>query len=165
MSCVVAGAVVLVTSCWDPVHTDAVDALGPERKGVRPGPSHRPGQPCLTCHGGDGPGEPELSIAGTVYSAEGIAEPLSDVLVQITDATGVSHSVASNEVGNFYIAADQWRPVYPIRVELRDRRADENGRKPMLSTIGRAGDCATCHYGATNEPGHMPPVYLRAKAL
>ena len=28
---------------------------------------HRPGQPCLTCHGGKGPGHVEFSIAGTLY--------------------------------------------------------------------------------------------------
>src|SRR5207249_3431097 len=37
-------------ACGDPVHDDAVAALGPEAPGVRPGPTPRPGQPGLTCH-------------------------------------------------------------------------------------------------------------------
>ncbi len=39
----------------DPVHDEEVAALGPEPGGGAPGPEHRPGQPCLVCHGGSGP--------------------------------------------------------------------------------------------------------------
>ena len=105
-------------SCFDPVHSDAVDALGPERTGVRTGPTHRPGQPCLTCHGGHGPGSPEFSIAGTVYSARAVQEPLSGVTVMLEDATKATRSVVSNEVGNFYIAIDSWSPTFPVFVTM-----------------------------------------------
>lgn len=158
-------AVSSIAACWDPVRSDAVEALGPERKGVLPGPSHRPGQPCLTCHGGDGPGSPQFAAAGTIYSAEGIAEPIEGVNIVLVDSIGAKRSAVSNEVGNFYIATDEWMPVFPLRVELEDMRADEKGVKKMITSIGRSGDCATCHYGADHEPSHMPPVYLRLKAL
>jgi len=152
-------------SCFDPVHADEVAALGPERRGVLPGPNHRPGQNCRTCHGGNGPGSPEFSIAGTIYSARGVLEPLSGVTVTLEDATGAARSVSSNEVGNFYITSASWSPAFPVRVALHDRRADENGVKEMVTTIGANGGCAFCHYGAVDEPTHMPPVFLRLKAL
>jgi hypothetical protein len=153
------------TSCSDPVHSDAVDALGPEKAGVREGPTHRPGQHCLTCHGGLGPGSPEFSIAGTIYSARGVQEPLSGVTVSLVDATSAKRTVTSNEVGNFYIAVDTWAPAYPVRVTLEDSRADEKGQKEMVTPIGRNGGCAFCHYGTDTDPSHMPPVFLRQKAL
>lgn len=152
-------------SCFDPVRSDEVDALGPERRGVQPGPNHRPGQNCLTCHGGDGPGSPEFSIAGTIYSARGVLEPLASVTVELEDANHSVRRAVSNEVGNFYIASDAWSPAYPVFVRLLDRRADEKGVKEMQTPLGRVGGCAFCHYGADNEPTHMPPVFLRLKAL
>ena len=78
----------LFAACFDPVHDDAVEALGPEKRGVRPGPNHRPGQPCLTCHGDQGPAEPEFALAGTIYLARGVLEPVSGVSVHLTDAVG-----------------------------------------------------------------------------
>jgi hypothetical protein len=152
-------------SCFDPAHSDEVDALGPERKGILPGPNHRPGQNCRTCHGGKGPGSPELSIAGTIYSARGVQEPLSDVSIELMDATGARRAVYSNEVGNFYLTSDRWSPTFPVFVSLRDPRADQNGVKEMVTPIGGDGGCARCHYGADDSPTHMPPVFLRLKAL
>ena len=152
-------------SCFDPVHAADVDALGPERRGVRPGPNHRPGQNCLTCHGGEGPASPDFSIAGTVYSAVGVAEPIADVTVLLVDANGSTWSDTSNEVGNFYVTTTSWSPTFPVSVQLRDRRADQNGVMPMVTPVGRNGGCAFCHYGAVDDPTHMPPVYLRQKAL
>lgn len=152
-------------SCLDPVHADAVAALGPERPGVRTGPTHRPGQHCLTCHGDQGPASPQFSIAGTIYSARGVLEPLSGVEIALADATGATRTAQSNEVGNFYIAASTWAPTFPVSVALQDPRADLGGVKEMQTLIGRNGGCAFCHYGADNEPTHMPPVFLRLKAL
>jgi hypothetical protein len=152
-------------SCFDPVHSDEVDALGPEKRGVREGPNHRPGQNCLTCHGGEGPASAEFAIAGTVYSARGVLEPLSLVSIQLEDANGSKRSTRSNEVGNFLIGKEAWSPKYPLTVKLVDGRADQNGEKAMVTKIGRAGGCAFCHYGNDHEVTHMPPVFLRQKAL
>ena len=153
------------TSCIDPVHDDEVEALGPERKGVRPGSTHRPGQNCLTCHGEKGPGQPEFSIGGTLYSARNVQEPLYGATVMLVDANGSTRRVVSNVVGNFYVAQGSWSPTYPVRVKVEDSRADERGEKVMETPIGRTGGCAFCHYGADEEPNHMPPVFLRRKAL
>jgi hypothetical protein len=158
--------VFVVAACVDPVHDDAVEALGPERRGVRPGPNHRPGQPCLTCHGAAGPAEPEFSVAGTVYLARGVLEPVSAVTVHLEDATGATRDPRSNEVGNFYVGRTDWAPVFPVKVTLRDPRADTaNGEKKMETLIRESASCADCHRGADGAADHVPAVYLREKAL
>jgi hypothetical protein len=144
------------SSCIDPVHSDNVAALGPEVSGVREGPTHRPGQPCLVCHGGQGPGSPEFSIAGTVYAVRNKPNSLSRATVVLTDAKGVTKTRTTNEVGTFYFEPREWSPAYPVAVELQNA-----GKvKAMESRIGREGSCAFCHYGADNEATHMPPVFM-----
>lgn len=146
------------SSCVDPVHDDAVDALGDEAPGVRPGPTHRPGQPCLTCHGGDGPGEPEMSIGGTVYAVRAGTEGIADVSVIVTDAKGGERELTTNSVGNFYMFKSEWEPVFPLTVTVAGAGAEAR----MKTTIGRDGACATCHRGA-GDARRMPGVYLRVQ--
>jgi hypothetical protein len=156
----------LFAACVDPVHEDAVSALGPEKRGVRPGPNHRPGQPCVTCHGKQGPGEPEFAIAGTVYLARGVLEPVSGVTVHLEDANHDKRDPQTNEVGNFFVGKTDWQPVYPITVELRDPRTDgRDGVRPMQTAVRAEGSCADCHSGAAGAPDQMPAVYLQEKAL
>lgn len=148
-------ALVLGTSCLDPVHQDAVDALGGEANGERPGPTHRRGQPCLTCHGGRGPGSPDFSLAGTVYEVRGQPDVARGVTVTITDLNGTAKAVVTNSAGNFYIGSDQWHPVYPLHVKL-----ERDGTKAgMISRIGGDGSCADCHQGA-GDNRHMPAIFL-----
>lgn len=165
-------AAVLSASCFDPVHSDDVALLGGEVNGVRPGPNHRPGQPCLVCHGGKGPGSPEFEIAGTIYlSKKSGSLPASGVEIIITDVTGKNIPVpSSNEAGNFYLPKDRVSLYYPLTVMLRspllDTPADvapENRTKQMVSVIGRNGGCAFCHVdNLASDAGasHMPQVYL-----
>ncbi len=108
-------------SCGDPAHTNVVDSLGPEKPGVPPGPTHRPGQPCLACHGGSGPAGAQFSIGGTAYykqvTADAGLDPSNALVngtVTLTDAKGKTFSVQTNEVGNFFIRLSQWAPVNPI---------------------------------------------------
>lgn len=145
-------------SCMDPVHSNAVDALGGETQGVRPGPTHRPGQPCLTCHGSSGPANPEMSVAGTAYAVRGGPDPLQGATVTLTDANNVSRTVTTNSVGNFYVFKQEWDPIFPLSVSLSDGTTSI----AMQTTIGRDGACATCHKGA-GDPEHMPAVYLKAQ--
>lgn len=154
----VLGIALAASSCLDPVHADAVAALGGEVHGVRPGPEHRPGQPCLTCHGGDGPGEPEMSIGGTVYDVRAGTEGMGDVTVIITDAKGDERELTSNSVGNFYMWKSEWDPAFPLTVSI----AGDGTKAAMKTTVGRNGGCASCHRG-DGDPRHMPGVYLRAK--
>ncbi len=146
------------SSCLDPVHQDAVDALGPETNGEHPGPTHRRGQPCLTCHGGSGPGSPDFAVAGTVYAVRGGSDPAPGVTVTITDLNGTAKSVITNSAGNFYITRDSWRPVYPLSVSL----SDGTKTKAMFSHVGGDGSCATCHRGG-GDNRHMPAVYFSDK--
>jgi hypothetical protein len=156
----------LFAACVDPVHDDEVEALGPEKRGVRPGPNHRPGQPCVTCHGERGPAEPQFAIAGTIYLARGVLEPAAGVNVHLEDVTGATRDPRSNEVGNFFVGKTDWSPVYPITVTLVDPRADEDGgTKTMVTKVRAEGSCADCHRGAEGAPDLMPAVYLREKAL
>ena len=151
------------TSCFDPEHKDEVDALGGETNGVGPGPFHRPGQPCRACHGGMGPGSPEFSIAGTIYLTRDVGATQAGVSVTITDVTGDSRTLRSNEAGNFYIDIKEWSPTFPVKVKVGSEGLTETQAKAqaqMISPIGRNGGCGFCHYGADNAPTHMPPIYM-----
>jgi hypothetical protein len=148
----------LGASCFNPVHSDAVAALGGEVNGQRPGPTHRPGQPCLVCHGGDGPG-PDFLIAGTVFATRGSAQGQGGATVVLTDVNKTSKSIVTNSAGNFYITSKQWSPAYPLSAVVQ-----LNGTtKAMNTLINGSGGCATCHYGADNEATHEPAVYASDK--
>lgn len=144
-------------SCGDPVRTDAVEELGPEVAGVREGPTHRAGQPCIVCHGATGPGEPEFSIGGTVYVTRGQPAPAAGATVTLTDATGSQRQLVANQVGNFYIERKLWDPVFPIRA-----RVDYAGTKgkDMETRINGNGGCGFCHRGS-GDPSHVVPVYAK----
>ncbi len=148
-----------VLSCEDPLQHSRIDALGPEAPGVSPGPLHRAGQPCLTCHDGTGPGEPELSVAGTIYQTPGASSPpMVGATVTIYDATqsadgGTPHTAVTNAAGNFYFTREAWSPAYPlhdISVSLPNLPAPTK----MHTTIGRDGSCGVCHY---EPPGRASP--------
>ncbi len=145
-------------SCGDPVHANAVAALGPEAAGVREGPTHRPGQPCTVCHSGSGPGSPVWSIAGTIYQARGSGAPADGATVTVVDATGKSIERTTNGVGNFYVNETQFAPVFPLSVTVR---APGHAPISMSSLVNGTGGCAECHVGS-GSVGKMPSVYLGA---
>lgn len=154
-----------LASCMNPVHSDAVTALGDEAPGVRRGPTHRPGQPCLTCHGGDGPGEPDFELAGTVYEAKGKGVPdtsrgASGVTVSLVDAKGATYTTQTNSVGNFYVQEGRYTPVYPVYVTLTRGAVKET----MTTRIGRRGSCADCHRGQVGTKNLVPAVYMGESA-
>lgn len=161
-------AATAAASCLDPVHSDAVDELGGEAPGVPEGETHRPGQPCTTCHGGSGPSSREFSVAGTIYDRRNSPTASSGVSIVLTDSSqpAQTRTEVSNEAGNFYIAKDRWSPTFPLFVTLKL----DGEEKKMLTRIGRNGGCAFCHYApledrtaGDNSPTHMPPVYMRGK--
>lgn len=160
-------------SCVDPVTDDAVAALGPEAPGVKEGPTHRPGQPCLTCHGDTGPGSPKMAVGGTVFQDSADGSPgQGGVTVRMTDATGRFEDRITNSVGNFYVFLEEWQPVWPLQVMLTrdvevEREIEVDGKKQTIketvtkkSTMssllnGRVG-CATCHKGAQATSRSLP---------
>ena len=148
----------LASSCGDPVHNARVDALGPEVNGG-PGPTHRPGQPCLACHNDQGPGNTEFSVAGTVYqSAAPSSPPLAGATVTIYDATqeadgGTPHTVVTNSAGNFYIPKSDWTPFFPLH-DISITTADLPAPTMMHTVVGRDGSCATCHFDPKSTASH-----------
>ena len=137
----------------DPVHSDAIDALGGEAPGVRKGPLHRPGQPCTTCHDGELGDPPEFTVAGTIYKNEGDTSPAVGAVVTMTSVDGKTYASTTNEAGNFYVTPSEFRPVYPMKVVVS---LGQLGVK-MTSEIGRNGSCAKCHFdppGPTSA-GHV----------
>jgi hypothetical protein len=141
----------VLATCVDATHDQQVQALGGEVAGVPPGPDHRPGQPCLVCHGGQGPASSQFTVAGTVYAVYQQSEPAVGATVQIEDITGAVFSSRTNEVGNFYIAPQQWQPTYPtgeIQVSLG------SASQKMMTHVGRDGSCCSCHQ---NPASSMSP--------
>ena len=161
----IACAAVFAWSCNDPVHDAQVDALGPEAAGVPAGPKHRPGKPCLACHGGQGPADLELTVAGTIYeTAQPDSQPLVNATVTIFDGTqnadagAVPHTFTTNGAGNFYATRTEWSPVYPLH-DISVKAANLDAPTLMHTTIGREGSCASCHFDPRGNDSHGH-VYL-----
>ncbi len=143
----------------DPVVDDAVAALGPEAPGVRQGPLHRPGQPCLLCHDGALFDPPRFTVAGTIFQTTGARVAAPGVTVDIVDATGASIALSTNAAGNFYVTPDQYDPTFPLRVSLLSggltvqmmTLVEGNG------TVEANGACASCHFdpAGPSSPGHV----------
>jgi hypothetical protein len=149
-----ATALVAWAAC-DPVHDDAIAALGPEAPGVRQGPLHRPGQPCLLCHDG-AIGDPQrFTVAGTVYLTAGALVPANGTIVFLTDASGTQTQLTTNAAGNFYATPSQYNPTFPIQVSLPG--VDMQTLIEGNGTVEANGGCASCHFdpAGPNSPGHV----------
>jgi hypothetical protein len=171
-------ALAVVMSCGDPVHEAEVSALGPEAPGVPPGPTHRPGQPCLTCHGGEGPGGLTFVTAGTVYvnpytPGTTTYAPLVDGTVALVDATGHTYNATTNTVGNFFVATDQWSATFPLGEYTPDGGTPAStiditvapagmptNTTPMTTAIERGGVYASCAYCHFDPPGPTTPGHV-----
>jgi hypothetical protein len=131
----------LVAGCGDPVRDALADSLGPEAPNVRPGPAHRPGQPCLACHTDGGRAQPAFAIAGTTYRERDAPNVLGHVTVTLSDADGKTLQTRSNCAGNFYLLPQEVAMREPFWVTLVF-----NGRSiDMESPVYREGSCAGCH--------------------
>lgn len=149
--------------CSSPAADVRIEQLGGENPNVEAGQFHRPGQPCVLCHSPYEGAEPELSIGGTVFADSTSFLPVEGAQVVITDTRGISNTVVTNCIGNFFIEAGTWDakypdPQYPLAVDIRCPTYDEAGKlildadgqpllrvKSMASYISRDGSCATCH--------------------
>ncbi len=149
----------LLSCSFDPVVNDAVAALGGEAPGVRRGPTHRPGQPCLLCHDGAIGDPPAFSVAGTIYQVPSNAVPASGAIVSFTDATGSTKTATTNTVGNFYLTPSQWNPTFPLSGITVVNTAGV--KVTMQSSVGWSGGCSTCHFdpAGPGSPGHVC-IYL-----
>jgi hypothetical protein len=135
----------------DPVVDDAIAALGGEAPGVRRGPLHRPGQPCLLCHDGAIGDPPAFSVAGTVFDRPSGTLGVNGATVSLSDANGSTFAATTNTAGNFYVVPSQWVPTFPMKVTV----SPGSGQTVTMQTdIGRDGACAACH---VNPPGPSSP--------
>jgi hypothetical protein len=136
------------------------------------GPTHRPGQPCLVCHGEDySPGGQVFVLAGTVYLRAGDERGLEDAEVEVTGADGAVHAVRTNRTGNFMIsvagddeAEDGWirlarAPRFPLRVLVRSGALE----KRMRNVIHREGSCAICHDRSGPGAASVGKVHVEAE--
>jgi hypothetical protein len=159
--------VVLLGACLaEPLRQEEIDALGPEVG--EESPRHRPGQPCLVCHGEDRIEDdaPVFELAGTVYLRQGDTMGANDIEVRIADAAGAEYRVHSNRAGNFMIEVDRgldapledaegilYVPaplVLPLKVSVHDGATARH----MRGVIHRERSCSACHAGA---PGAASP--------
>lgn len=152
-------AAAALAACSDPVHSRDVDALGGENPAVPEGPLHRPGQPCVTCHGEYGPADSEFAFAGTVYQdSSDKAVPLPDAKVSLLDASGKKYETGTNCAGNFFVMKNDYKPLYPVWVTVYfGIVGGEPFGKEMSSPIYREGSCAGCHSDppGTEAAGHV----------
>jgi hypothetical protein len=140
--------------CFDPVHSDRVEALGPEVPGVPTGPFHRPGQPCTVCHGGKGPGSPTFDLAGTVFELKDQTAPAFGATVRLVDSQGSSYAAGTNEAGNFWIPESELALGFPIWVSVEFSGTSIEMKTPIF----RARSCAECH-GDPPGPSAVGHVY------
>jgi hypothetical protein len=152
--CLTVTLVWLAGGCADPVRDAAVADLGSEAPGVPVGPLHRPGQPCLACHGaGDASA---FTVAGTVYAREKSKTPLNDVTVRLIDAAGRRFDSVTNCAGNFFVRPTEFVVQYPLWVTL----AVEEHTLDMESPVFREGSCAPCHRDPKGRDSAGPVYFL-----
>jgi hypothetical protein len=179
----VASAASLALSCASPVNDDAIEALGGELAGIKPETEwHRPGQPCLLCHGDYLADSPILLVAGTVFAAPTSATFVNGAVVEVTNAQGNAITRTTNCTGNFFVEEDNpegWIAAFPLfaAVTCPDPNGGEPRRVVMGTRIGRDGSCAGCHlqtpsatspgwvYCATTDPGYPKPTPATCEGL
>ena len=149
----------LVTPCGcDPVHDDAIAALGPEVPGVRRGPLHRSGQPCLLCHDG-AIGDPQR-FTGTVYQTASVRVASAGASVLLVDANASRFQVSTNAAGNFYATPSQFDPTFPVQATVSGPGGQTAQMQTLIEgngTVEPNGGCASCHFDPSgpNSPGHL----------
>lgn len=147
----------LLSACVDPEHDSQVDDLGPEVEGVPAGPLHRPGQPCLTCHGKEGPADQEFSIAGTVYYEQKSTQPMPNVLVHVIDWQHNESVMATNCAGNFWVQPGDYTPLQPYATWL-----EYAGQHSSMTSLSfREGSCAFCHRDPAG-PSSVGHIFFRS---
>jgi cytochrome c553 len=140
----------------NPVHDDQVAALGPEAANVPAGATHRPGQPCLVCHGPFGPAQVQFAFGGTVYLEAGQSAPAPAAVVGVEDVSGSKVAAPANEVGNFYVLLRDYNPKYPLKTTVTS--ADGAIVQTMQTYVARNGSCASCHESAASATSPGPVV-------
>jgi len=148
-------------ACESPVNDDQITCLGGEQPGVPTSAFHRPGQPCIVCHGDYQGDKPIMAVAGTIFATPSNPVPVEGVRVRLTDSAGSTKDATTNCIGNWWIDSDAWMPAFPLRAEIvcpstAPDDPDQPPRRLVMGTrITRDGSCAGCHIGppAQDSPG------------
>jgi hypothetical protein len=137
------------------------------------GPTHRPGQRCLACHGPDySPGDSVFVVAGTVYrrAEDTDTAGLAGAEVELTDDAGDVFTVVTNRAGNFMMSLGEvdedrrdegWvglsrAPVFPLRALVRYGGEEQE----MRNVIHREGACAACHDRSGKDAASNGKVFV-----
>ncbi|MFI5297042.1 MAG: hypothetical protein ACHREM_03010 [Polyangiales bacterium] len=153
LSCVALATWAWAAAC-NPVHNQAVAALGGETPGVPKGPTHRAGEPCLTCHDGSLGDPSAFTVAGTIYIDADSKSAAVGAKILLTSIDGSSYTATTNSVGNFYVQSKQFTPNYPMSVTVT---YEARPTTIMVSHVGRDGSCADCHTdpAGPSSAGHV----------
>jgi hypothetical protein len=106
-----------------------------------PGPTMRPGEQCLSCHRAGGQAATRIwTAAGTVFASETSAadEGVAGAVIEITDKTGKTEKLTTNDVGNFYTRVPLEKPL-KMRITYQGKSAD------MPIALDAEGACNACH--------------------
>ncbi len=159
---VLLGALALAwfSSCTlNPVQNNAEKALGDENPDVPPGPLHRPGQPCVTCHSEAGSAsDSPFVLAGTVFYGPDRLQGVPGAYVSIKDASSNEQCYVTNCAGNFFVRPEQFSKLtFPLLVATHKG----NRTRAMGGHIGREPTCGGCHKNQVegsrffNSPGQV----------
>jgi hypothetical protein len=155
----------VVFGCGNRAVDERIAVLGEEDPNVPVGEFHRPGQPCVLCHGEYLRENPIMSVGGTIYAyptqtPEQKPLPVKGVKVKLTDSFGEQYEAGTNCAGNFFVEADKWDPAFPLRAEIEYPvpGALESTKRVVMSTrVSRDGSCAGCH---TANPTQGSPGWV-----
>jgi hypothetical protein len=156
-------AACLALGCANPAVDSRIEALGEE-----PNPDlqdfqyHRPGQPCVLCHGEYEEEDPVMSVGGTIFQTPMNRLPVEGAVIRIWDSAGETRTATTNCVGNFWIPKEEWDPLFPLHVEVEYQAAgsDTFRVEPMATRISRDGSCATCHQDMTPKTQQYTPGWV-----
>src|SRR5690606_30977430 len=110
---------------------------------------HNPGQPCMSCHGKQGPG-PRWYVAGTLYADLAGSEPVAGATILVTDADGETRALVTAQNGNF------WSPD-PVAYPLQVVATSCPDRAEMLTAVPMGG--GSCNKSGCHAEGnriHLP---------
>jgi hypothetical protein len=161
------------SSCnLDPVHRASVNALGGENADAYPIQSqyHRPGEPCVLCHGADGPANTQFVLGGTVFwGPDSYENRVDKAYVRVEDARKTTHCFVTNCNGNFFVTADEFPGLtFPLLISVERTKQPGNGDEstlviqPMSGHIGREASCANCHIQGLRDFGSPGQIYMYA---
>ena len=96
-----------------------------------------------------------FNVAGTIFRDNTSKTPLTDAEVLFVDSASNRFTAHANCVGNFYVRATDFEPVWPFWVTIRQGANDS----AMGSPVHRERSCAACHFNPAG-PRTAGQVYL-----